>query len=263
MSPEFSLPTYGIDVLLAPDWMHQARVGSDRFVVSATARGPGDGTKYPTADLRDAVRIPPNQAALGVRRILPDFSARCVWHEPRLREDARNARSGPADSRGGNPQKTRWQRPSPLRWNEGFAEAISHDGSSNLHGILPIQICSRIGPQQGKNTRLPRTHVASPWKPKEQSGKEHCKEQRLTCSLEINYIHGTGSPTQPRSRFAGCFENAGEVSLLLGSVLQETSEAGRLPPTQDSVGISSIPEITSRFDLAFARPGPRISSHLH
>ena len=73
-------------------------------------------------------------------------------------------------------KKTRWQRPSPLCWNEGFTEASSHDGSSNRHGILPIQICLRIGPQQGENTRLPRTHVASPWKPKEQSGKEHCKE---------------------------------------------------------------------------------------
>ena len=149
--------------------MHQVRVSSDRFVVSATARRPGDGTRYPTADLRDAARIPPNQAALSVRRIPPEFSARRVWHEPGLREDARNAHSGAGDSCRGNPQKNNmaYLRPSLRCWDERFTEASSRDGSSNGHRILPIRrICLRIDAEHGKNTPPPRTHVGSLWKQK-------------------------------------------------------------------------------------------------
>lgn len=198
--------------------MHQVSVSSDPFVVSGTARRPGDGSKYPTAYLRDMVRIPPNQAALGVRRILPDFSARLVWHEPGLREDAGNAHRGAGGSRGGNPQenKVAYLRPSLRSCNERFTKASSHDGSSSRHGILPITICSRIGPNRGTIRALRAPTLDPLWKPKgaEQGGTLRGTEIDL---LLRNQLHSWYRLSYPAcSRFEGCFEKCGKSLTIAG-----------------------------------------------
>lgn len=240
-------------------------VSSDRFVVSRTAKTRRWKQVSNCALARHGADSA-NQAALGVRRILPDFSARLVCHEPGLREDAGNAHRGAGGSRGGNPQenKVAYLRPSLRWWNERFTKASGHDGSSSRHGILPITICSRIGPNRGTIRALRAPTLDPLWKPKdaEQGGTRRGTEIDLLLRNQLHSWYRLSYPAlfQVRGIFRKMWEKSHYcwVAFCKNHLRQDIFHRRRI-----AIGIRSIPEIASRFDLAFVRPGPPISSHLH
>lgn len=210
--------------------MHQVSVSSDRFVVSRTARRPGDGSKYPTARLRDMVRIPPNQAALGVGRILPDFlrgssgTNQDCGKTPAMRIEEQAARVVVIR------KKTRWHT-CRHRCFGGMGGSRRRAVTTDRRAATAyLTICSRIGPNRGTIRALRAPALDPLWKPKgaEQGGTLRGTEIDL---LLRNQLHSWYRLSYPAcSRFEGCFEKCGKVSLLLGSLLQESSEVGHLLP---------------------------------